>query len=344
MIKFDSSLISKYRTELMGISILGIMFAHISAWAEVRNIAWLKFVDSFSRLSHTEGFLFLSGLGLYYSLSKEITPPQLQNNIKGRAIVWQFAIRRFWRLVVPFLIISFPFYCYKDLIQDVDVFKYVMEQSSLYFWFYGNNGMWYISVSIVLYALFPFLFKVVDDNFRNLIFVILAVIAILALMRFAFTDYYTLTKIGYSQFPAFIIGCYFGYMAKYEKNVSLVKYLLAMLAITTVLLIGKKVDGLLFANLYETNIRLMTIPCMCVTISYLRKYSIATYINGIFRWLGKYSLELYILHMFLYGIVFRLFSDYSPSTCGIILFVLTILICQPIHIGVDIMIRRIKNI
>lgn len=75
--KFEVDAISKFRTELMGVSILGIMLAHIWGWTEIQNDALQQFVDWFSRLSHTNGFLLLSGFGLYYALSKHISPPNV---------------------------------------------------------------------------------------------------------------------------------------------------------------------------------------------------------------------------------------------------------------------------
>jgi len=104
---FDFTLLSRYRSELMGISILGIMLAHISGWVDVENTVWLKAVTLFSRLSHTEGFLLLCGGGLYFSLSKAL---YLQIDVKSRRVINDYYMRRFCRLGVPFVTISFPFY------------------------------------------------------------------------------------------------------------------------------------------------------------------------------------------------------------------------------------------
>ena len=161
--QFEFSLLSKFRSELMGVSILGIMLAHIYIWTGLQVPLLGQCIGLFSRLSHTEGFLFLSGLGLYYSMSNKIT--SLQSGFKNKTFIYKsFYKRRFYRLLVPFIIITFPFYAYDDLISTFNLGKYLLEQSSLYFWFCGNNGMWYISVSILLYALFPLIFDFIDNN------------------------------------------------------------------------------------------------------------------------------------------------------------------------------------
>lgn len=342
---FNFSLLSKYRAELMGISILGIMLAHICEWSDVQNPIIVKLIDSFSRLSHTDGFLFLSGLGLYYSLSKEITPPpQLQIDVKSWRVIRSYFLRRFWRLVVPFLLISFPFYFIKDIAQDVDVVRYLLDQSSLYFWFHGNNGMWYISVSILLYALFPIIYKIENNNLRGLLTLLFASIAALALIRYMFPDYYIMTRLGLPKIPVFIVGCYYGYLAKEGRHVDFLKYMLLLLALTSMMLLCKKHDDLFFSGFYEAAIRLITLPCCCLVLLLMSKYKCLSKVNDIFKWLGKYSLELFILHMFLYGWIFRLSSYCSLATCGIILFVTTILVCKPIHVAIDKVVNHLRTI
>lgn len=68
-IEYNWSLITKYRNMLMGIGILGVMFAHCLEWGNVSGVIALIF-KPFNGLVFTEGFLFLSGFGLYYSFSK----------------------------------------------------------------------------------------------------------------------------------------------------------------------------------------------------------------------------------------------------------------------------------
>lgn len=195
--QFEFSLLSKFRSELMGLSILGIMLAHIYIWTGLQVPLLGQCIGLFSRLSHTEGFLFLSGLGLYYSMSNKITSPQ--SDFKNKTFIYKsFYKRRFYRLLVPFIIITFPFYAYDDLISTFNLGKYLLEQSSLYFWFCGNNGMWYISVSILLYALFPLIFDFIDNNWRRCLILIVILIFLIALIRFCFPEYYEMTMIGVS--------------------------------------------------------------------------------------------------------------------------------------------------
>ena len=90
---FKFNLISKYREELMGYAIFGVLVSHLLMWLDIK----IPGVNMVLRLIYTQGFLFLSGFGLYYSLSKssEILP---------------FYKRRVKRLYIPFALMAFiPF-------------------------------------------------------------------------------------------------------------------------------------------------------------------------------------------------------------------------------------------
>ena len=90
--KFEINTISKYRSELMGLAILGVMCGHYMNHTYQNNLLF-----SIARIIHTPGFLFLSGFGLYYSF--------VNNSNLG-----SFYLKRLKRLYLPFLLISTLFF------------------------------------------------------------------------------------------------------------------------------------------------------------------------------------------------------------------------------------------
>ena len=68
--KFNLSYLSKYRTELMGVSTLLILLCHSIAYIKMPVV--LHYAISFSNIG-VDFFLFLSGMGLWYSLSSSTT-------------------------------------------------------------------------------------------------------------------------------------------------------------------------------------------------------------------------------------------------------------------------------
>ena len=66
IIKIDG--LSKHRTELMGIGILGVMLGHYLEWSQVIGY-WSYLFKPFIGLVFTEGFLILSGFGLVLEIA-----------------------------------------------------------------------------------------------------------------------------------------------------------------------------------------------------------------------------------------------------------------------------------
>lgn len=100
------SLYSTYRTTLMGVAILGVLTSHFFTFAHLpfSNI----FTDLLGKtwlLVYIEGFLFLSGFGIFFSMSKK-------GNVKD------FYKRRFLRLMVPYLLFTVPYFIFQDLVFD----------------------------------------------------------------------------------------------------------------------------------------------------------------------------------------------------------------------------------
>lgn len=68
---YKYNILSKYRTELMGIAILWVMFFHLSIDINNRILNLIKTIG----YGGVDIFLMISGLGLYYAYKKN-------NNIK----------------------------------------------------------------------------------------------------------------------------------------------------------------------------------------------------------------------------------------------------------------------
>lgn len=160
-IHFDLKLLSKYRTELMGTAIIGVLIMHFFSLGEVPSKLIVKLINIIPILAFTETFLFLSGLGIYYSLS------QCSN-------VLLFYKKRIKRLIIPYLIMAFvPFFLYV-VINEETLWDYICILSTIRFWCGdGHFGMWYIAVTIMLYVIAPWLYKCgVFDSIVRLVMVV----------------------------------------------------------------------------------------------------------------------------------------------------------------------------
>ncbi len=200
----------------MGIAILGVLVAHTIGLGgiEINNV-FLKILNFFPRLVFTEGFLLLSGFGLYYSFRKE-------PNIK------EFYLKRIKRLIIPFALLSAWYYAIVDLWQSRSIVDFLGHISSAAFWYEGNyNGMWYIAVSVVLYFLFPLIYRFVFRGDGSFVFktslVIVGMIILSAIVMIAAPNYFDRVSIGLVKLPMFVIGIAIGALS--TRNILNIKCL-----------------------------------------------------------------------------------------------------------------------
>ena len=147
------NLVSKYRTELMGCSILGIILFH---WYENCMIHGksINFILHLFSLGNrfVEVFLILSGMGLYYSFKK-------QENIKT------FYLRRITKLLPTYLILGIPYWIYFDcFLNKMNIGQVFIDISFISFITEGNRRFWFIGLILGLYLFFPINTLLFDNN------------------------------------------------------------------------------------------------------------------------------------------------------------------------------------
>lgn len=197
----------------MGIAILGVCLLHAFKWAGIGESLIAHAVGPFARIAFTDGFLFLSGFGLYYSFRKN-------------GDLRKFYTKRVNRVLLPYMIMGLPFFLLGLITGDISVSDFLLKFTSLYFWFYGNDGMWYISMSLALYFIFPVAFKLLFAQqkelivvSRSLLIIMTCVFVCFALCNFA-PHYYNMLQIGVTKAPMFFIGMLVGWYSCLGRSMS----------------------------------------------------------------------------------------------------------------------------
>lgn len=281
----DLSIISKYRGELMGIGILEVMLLH---YFTLQNIPVPGFVSPLVGLVYVQGFLFLSGFGLYYSYT---------NNSNCA----QFFRKRFVNILIPYLLIALPYYTYFFLTNQQDlipvysssiehvnsILTYLGRISTLGYWYEGNfNGMWYLALTLLLYAVYPVAYK----TFKNValgggksLYLWLLIIAFTAflynIVGFISPRYCEVISLSLGNAYMFFVGMLFGKWSYYKENLDIDKLF---------------VIGILcwIAPHFKS---IMSMIIICYVLSKLPQTF--NYITKILRWFGQYTLEIYVLHL-----------------------------------------------
>lgn len=298
------NILSKYRNELYGFSILWIILFH---GLNVKNSSLCKELDVLKGfIKHgncgVEIFLFLSGMCLYYSF---------KNNEK----IGQFYIKRLKRILIPFFVINGVYWCYICIIETNNILQFIKNITFYSFWFEGNKLVWFIALILPLYLFYPILFKSIieNKNLNRLNYIIcLCVITYILCYLFKKFDYqwYKAIEIALTRIPVFLLGCYCGVLAYEEKIINS-----SIKAISLIIIIF----GVGYFYLYPIGlVRTFRTPylllgpsiaiwfCICLEV-----INTPPPINTILSKCGRLSLELYLSHMILREIFFDNFVGNS---------------------------------
>lgn len=330
------TLISRYRNAVMGIAIIGVMLGHWFGLSQTPvDSALLKLINIIPALVSTQGFLFISGYGIYYSFSKN------KDSIA-------FYKRRFYRMMVPFILMAFPYFVFRLCFEGISVWQFLGYLTTISYWFEGNYcGMWYVAVSVVLYAISPLVYQCFfyRDSFVHttlcmLILLALTVIGNHLLFTFA-PEHYQLYYHGLERYFMFFLGIYCGFLSRQqgkEKTVGLC-IMIALLPIAYLL----AHFSLEYSYLTAATRRLViTIPLVSFFFALVDKVRWGQPIMHIFNWFGQYTFELYILHLLTYCFLTSevLALPWTNMVCITIAIAIAIAFCAPIHKGIQYLIRN----
>lgn len=310
---FDIKHISDYRQELMGIAIIGVLIMHFFSIGEIERSLPVKVVSIIPSLAFTETFLFLSGLGIFSSLSRN-------SDVLG------FYKKRLKRLVVPYILMAFVPVLLYVIINEESFWHFFYRLSTIDFWFGESTlGMWYVAVTIMLYVLAPWLYRAgVFSNSSRCAMALGGDIIILFAIYCISGEYWGATGVWLAQTPAFLMGGFTMHRINNKTKASW-KELLGILVVTLILVLCGTQNSFLIPY-SRIMVRVCGLIVLCVLFNYL---SSCSKLMHILRWFGTYSLELYILHLLL----FQPFKNMGIDGLHLISasIVLSLLLCQPVH-------------
>ena len=276
--------ISKYRNELMAIGILSVVALHIfENLSSIKpSIVYKIYFGSVGSVG-VDLFLFLSGFGVYYSLSRQ--PYSLA-----------FYKKRLKRVLLPYLIIGFLYWVIKDfLVSHTNVGRFLYDWSLISFWTEGLRTFWYITIIIILYFISPFVFQL---NMRAFVLLNCIVIAACVVVYFIDPTYFTKIEIAILRINVFLFGLWGGKLAKQGKRVSNKLLAILILSIPIKILAGLKEFS--FARLFNAYYAVFLI----LFYVFLRKKILKQekFFKAI-SLIGNYTLELYLTHVSLRSLI-----------------------------------------
>ncbi|MCR5149002.1 MAG: acyltransferase [Eubacterium sp.] len=305
------NMLSRVRQEIFGCSMIGIIIFHICRTlldmkdkkAPGYKFSWIY--DYLVSSTGVEIFIMLSGVGLCYSLHKN-------GNIKT------FYKKRFFRLVLPYIIFALPFWIITDITLGGHGFGKVLEDFFfLSFYKKGNRTIWFVFFIASMYIIYPVLFKIFtyrkgleksrSERLRKSIIaavIIILLYGIMLILKKKTPNAYRNTEIALLRIPVFIYGAYIGEKVYHKKMISLPDLLLPVIGIIMKMILvmdraDNKIDierifnSRLAAFFYS--IALMMI--LALILDMLRAADKLKIFRKLLSITGKCSLELYMSHI-----------------------------------------------
>ncbi|MBO7067796.1 MAG: acyltransferase [Bacteroidaceae bacterium] len=279
MNRFNLFLLSKYRTQLMGVAALMIILCHAPQYGvEVAGIPRKLLV--FLNLG-VDIFLFLSGMGCCFSL---MNPHRYFSWLK----------KRFLRIIIPYTIIMLILRIASLCVENVSWSEWLLYFSTLRFWTH-HDGMWYVALLVLLYPLAPPLFWGLEHSKSRILVTIILIILVLFLTHIPVNDtgdvmnsIITNLQGAFKRAVSFIIGMY------------LAKYIRKGINVNALYVIGASALGCIFFHFTMKDVFyswLYVLPILIVLSVVWKRVSEQSAINVFFIWLGGASLESYLANI-----------------------------------------------
>lgn len=284
--------ISRYRGELMGAAMLFIILFHVGL---PRNDLFF----GLRRMGNVgvDMFLFLSGIGLWFSWSK------LREKGAGmQAVTKVFFLRRYLRIYPAWLIVACLFYISRfhggDLMAWIDLIGDITINWD--FWLHDELNFWYIPATMMLYLFAPGYMELIR---RHPIYRWLPVVMIMwcILVQWVTPINHLVghLEIFWSRVPIFFIGINMGEMVRRKQTIDGTGIWMIVLMFVMTLASSIFLEQVRHGEFPLFIERMLYIPLTITTILLLNRVFRRTpvWFNASFRFVGALSLEAYLLHI-----------------------------------------------
>ena len=297
-IKDYMALISKYRTPIMGLAIINVLFGHSNM------VLWGPFNYLVNAVWLIDIFFFFSGLGAYHSLTKNDN-------------VLEFYIRRFKRIYPAYLpaVLCYILILASEILTEegaAGLVKTGLGNVLMLGWMAGLKFQfnWYPQAIMLVYLMTPLLFFLIrrfDGNGKKLA----ALFGFFCVGQFCFfgTNY----LVAVARLLDFVLGMMAADAAKRDADIKLSVPLMLVLAVIghAIIYFGLRCD---MGTIWTTGITwypaLIAIPGTMYLFCRLFEFAEKKKWLGWFMWLhniaGKYSFEIFMFHIVLYELVSKL--------------------------------------
>ena len=262
-------------------------------------------------------FLFLSGIGLYISMSKNK--------------IGKFYKNRFVRIIPKYLIVLI---IYSLFVENFNLFNVIQYLIGLPFFIDGLRDGWYITFIMGLYLIFPLIYKIFKKYDIYALFVSLLIIIMFNLMFSIFLpDYYFRWEVGLTRIPVFLVGTFFGKKVSEGSRISLKMIKFSFIIHLIILIILYLNIDLKYFAIYARYLYCPLAVCTVINISWL--YSLIKNKNSLLlkpiKFIGNCSLEMYLFYEKICYVLFFVFSVRNYVNLYLLAFIISLIMSYLIN-------------
>lgn len=314
--------LSTYRSEIMGISAIFIMICHSQAFCKdifngrsELNVLFGNIAIQFN--IGVDIFLILSGIGLYYAYEKH---PKFIN----------YYLKRVVNVYIPFVIINLIRVIYFDVIKEFAGHKALLFDASGLSFFMGKTlAGWYVLFAMLLYLVYPLIYKCIKilQKTRFELLILIAVIISLVSIMYIYkdNDIFNTYEIALTRIPVFLAGCYCGRLTLEKKQFGIGFYSLVIFGFV-IKCICIYIDDVFFNRISSLFSAFTMIYFVLIFFQIAPKFLLK-----FFKWLGTFSLELYLTHYCIYKVVY----NYSKELRTIWIYLLIIAVSLILSVALN---------
>lgn len=319
----------KYRKIWMGFAILWVIFFHFG-YKPPDPLAALQS----SGYSGVDIFFFASGIGCYLSYSRD----------KNAAA---FIKRRFIRIMPTYFVFIVIWCTYKVITDGMD-FTTVLGNIFCVQDLTGKDGSfnWYFGAMWIFYLLTPYFVAVADKIKKPAGCVLFCLL--LVLFSFPFWNVKALIII-VTRMPVYFLGMYLAKRSlesdeKISLKFMLIATVLSIISMAAFIVCYFKLHDELWNYGLWWYPFIITAPTICLYLSFiskqLEKKSVGQKILKAFSFIGSYTFELFLVHMFVFKEVSSMIMERQPNHVIAIWFAALI----PVAIGAAILYQLTKGV
>ena len=353
-ILMKSNEILKFRSLWMGIAILMVVYFHsyffITFFKDIHSNIFVSVLKELKTFSYggTDIFLFASGIGCWFSLNKLIKESNSQNSMAAD-FYFTFITKRFNRIIPVYLPFCIIWLLYKFLFNDFYFTSAIGNLLSIQdFTGNGKSINWYISAMWLFYLLSPYFYSLLNKCSKKYQILLLIFTSFLFSIPFINSNF----LITFSRLPIFFIGMvtakYFSENSEFSYKNSLFFIFLFVVGLFFLELVKAKFKGIALKTGLLWYPFIFAVPGGCITLSLIARYFdnffIFNKLNRFFSWLGNYTFEVFLTHLFLFDLYEKLVTKNIIAADNLMIYIFIVFLIIPFSILLSLVSKCIKKL